>query len=67
MRLRLSNGRRITSRVAFVPASFGGPAGFYYQSVRGPTPFPVSLTEFEAGGKVVRDHQAAANENAASS
>jgi len=53
-RLRLSNGRRITSPVAHIPARVGGPAGFYYQVVRGPSPVPVSLTEFASGGKIVR-------------
>jgi hypothetical protein len=52
--LRLSNGRRITSRVAFVPARLGGPTGFYYQVVRGPSPIPVSLTELDAHGKPLR-------------
>lgn len=53
-RLRMSDGRQITSRVAFVPARLGGPTGFYYQVVRGPSPIPVSLAELDAHGKVLR-------------
>jgi hypothetical protein len=51
VRLQLSNGRRIVSWAAFVPARLGGPVGYYYQEVRGPSPMPVSLTEFDAHGK----------------
>jgi len=40
--------------VAFVPARLGGPTGFYYQVVRGPSPIPVSLTELDAHGKPLR-------------
>lgn len=54
VRLNLSDGRQITSRVAIVPAKLGGPAGFYYQVVRGPSPIPVSLTEVDAHGKALR-------------
>jgi hypothetical protein len=54
VRLRLSDGRQITSRVATVPAKLGGPAGFYYQVVRGPAPIPVTLTEVDAHGTVLR-------------
>jgi hypothetical protein len=54
VRLNFSNGRQITSRVAIVPAKLGGPAGFYYQVVRGPSPIPVSLTEVDARGKALR-------------
>jgi hypothetical protein len=53
MRLRLSDGRQIASRVAVVPAKLGGPAGFYYQAVPGPSP-PVALTEVDAHGAVLR-------------
>ncbi len=53
-RLRMSNGREIASRVAFVPPRLGGPTGFYYQVVRGPSPIPVSLAELDAHGKVLR-------------
>jgi hypothetical protein len=54
VRLLLSNNRQITSRVALVPPSRGGPAGFYYQAVRGPSPIPVSLTELDAHGRELR-------------
>ncbi len=53
VRLRLSDGRQITSRVAIVPARLGGPIGFYYQVVRGPSPVPVALTEMDAHGRVL--------------
>jgi hypothetical protein len=54
VRLRLSNGRHITTPVALVPASLGGPLGFYYQVVKGPSPIPVSLAELNGAGKVLR-------------
>src|SRR5271166_1644670 len=54
VRLHLSDGRQITSTVALVPAQLGGPAGFYYQVLRGPSPVPVSLTEVDADGTVLR-------------
>lgn len=54
VRLRMSNGRQITSPVATVPAQLGGPTGFYYQVVRGPTPIPVSLAELDMNGRVLR-------------
>ena len=52
--LRLSDGREIGSHIAIVPVKLGGPAGFYYQVVRGPTPIPVTLTEVDAHGNVLR-------------
>jgi hypothetical protein len=52
--LLLSDGRRVTSRVIFVPARLGGRIGLYYQAVRGPSPIPVSLTELDAGGRALR-------------
>jgi len=54
VRLRMSNGRQIISPVAIVPAQLGGPIGFYYQVVRGPTPIPVSLAELDTNGRVLR-------------
>jgi hypothetical protein len=52
--LRMSNGTRIVSRPVLVPRRLGGPGAFYYQAVRGPTPFPVSLTERNARGRTLR-------------
>jgi hypothetical protein len=52
--LLLSDGRRITSRALIVPARLGGPAGIYYQAVRGPSPIPVSITELDAHGRTQR-------------
>lgn len=54
VRLRLSDGYTITSRVLFVPKRLGGPAGFYYQVVRGPSPIPVALAELDAHGRTLR-------------
>jgi hypothetical protein len=54
VRLRLSDGRLLASPVAIVPAKLGGPAGFYYQVVRGPSPVPVSLTEVDAHDRTLR-------------
>lgn len=54
VRLNLSDGRQITSRVAIVPANLGGPAGFYYQVVLGPSPIPISFTEVDGQGKALR-------------
>lgn len=53
VRLRLSDGRTITSPAIIVPARLGGPAGLYYQVVRGPSPIPVSLTEFDGSGNTL--------------
>jgi hypothetical protein len=54
VRLRLSDGRTITSAAIVVPARLGGPAGIYYQVVRGPSPIPVSLTELDGHGRTLR-------------
>jgi hypothetical protein len=55
VRLRLNNGRQITSAVTIVPASRRGSAdGVYYQVVRGPSPIPVSLTELDGHGRTLR-------------
>jgi hypothetical protein len=54
VRLRLSNGKQISSRPVIVPASLGGPAALYYQVTHGPTPIPESLTEIGAHGKKLR-------------
>ena len=53
VRLRLSNGRTVTSRVVIVPGRHGSPGGVYVQSIRGYTPYPVSLTELDAHGRAV--------------
>jgi hypothetical protein len=53
VRLLLSNGDTITSPAIRVPARLGGPAGLYYQVVRGPSPIPVSLTELDAEGRTL--------------
>lgn len=50
VRLLLSDNRTITSPAIRVPARLGGPAGLYYQVLRGPSPIPVALTELDAGG-----------------
>jgi hypothetical protein len=52
--LRMSNGTQIVSRPVLVPRRLGGPDAFYYQAVRGPTPIPVSLTERDAHGRILR-------------
>jgi hypothetical protein len=54
VRLLLSNGRTITTAAIRVPKRLGGPAGLYYQVVRGPSPIPVSLTELDAHGHTLR-------------
>jgi hypothetical protein len=53
VQLLLSNGQTLTSSVIKVPRKAGGPGGVYVQAVRGPSPYPVSLTELDARGKVV--------------
>lgn len=50
VRLLLSDGNTIASPAILVPARLGGPAGLYYEVVRGPSPIPVSLTELDAHG-----------------
>jgi hypothetical protein len=52
--LRMSNGTQIVSRPVLVPRRLGGPGAFYYQAVRGPSPYPVSLTERDAHGRALR-------------
>jgi hypothetical protein len=51
--LLLSDGDTITSPAILLPAHLGGPAGLYYQVVRGPSPIPVSLTELDAEGRTL--------------
>lgn len=50
VRLTLSNGRSVVSATMLVPSRLGGPARIYYQALRGPTPIPASLTEFNGNG-----------------
>ncbi len=54
VRMRLSNGKQISSRPVIVPARLGGPIALYYQVTRGPTPVPVSLTEIGVHGTKLR-------------
>jgi hypothetical protein len=55
VRLRLSDGRQITSAVTIVPASRAGSAdGVYYQVVRGSSPIPVLLAELDGHGRTLR-------------
>ncbi len=54
VRLKLSDGHTIVSPVTLVPRQYGGPAGVYFQTVRGPSPYPVSLSERDADGHVTR-------------
>jgi len=53
VRLLLSNGQTISSRVVRIPKRYGGPGGIYLQAVRGYSPYPVSLTELDRNGHVV--------------
>jgi|GEM_PF-1164111 hypothetical protein len=53
VRLLLTGGRIITSKVIAIPKRAGGPASFYFQAVpRGPA-VPLSLTELGAHGEVL--------------
>lgn len=54
VRLRLSNGRSVTTAVVRVPKRLGGPAGIYYQALRGPRPYPISLSELDRQGRLLR-------------
>jgi hypothetical protein len=54
VRLRLSNGESVTSPAMAVPRRLGGPATLYYQAVRGQGPRPVSVTELDAHGRILR-------------
>jgi hypothetical protein len=54
VRLLLSSGGQITSPTFSLPTGLGGPSGFYYQAVTGPSPIPVSLTELDADGNTLR-------------
>jgi hypothetical protein len=52
-RLRLSDNHTIVSPAIIVPKRLGGPAGLYYQVVRGPSPIPASLTELDEHGNTL--------------
>jgi hypothetical protein len=54
VRLRLSDGSAVTSPTITIPSRLGGPASVYVQAVRGPSPYPVSLTELGAHGRTLR-------------
>jgi hypothetical protein len=57
IRLRLADGRTLTSRVTLIPARDGGPLGVYFQAVPASEPWPVSLIELDAHGrKLGRTH-----------
>ncbi len=49
-RLRLSDGRQITSSTIAIPARLGGPAALYYQAVARGHGVPRSLTELDRTG-----------------
>jgi len=52
-RLELSDGSHLVSPLVIVPARLGGPATYFFQEVRGPSPIPVSLAELGADGRVL--------------
>lgn len=52
-RLLLSNNHTILSSAIRVLRRLGGPAGLYYQVVRGSSPIPISLTELDARGNTL--------------
>ncbi len=57
IRVRLADGRTLSSRVTRIPARDGGPLGFYFQAVSASGAWPVSLIELDADGrKLGRTH-----------
>jgi hypothetical protein len=54
VRLLLGNGSSTTSPVIVIPAHLGGPARIYYQALRGSSSPPLSLTELDRRGRVLR-------------
>ena len=57
IRLRLADGRTLSSRVTRIPARDGGPLGVYFQAVPASGSWPVSLIELDAHGrKLGRTH-----------
>lgn len=53
VRLMLSDGQRVISSVMALPRQYGGPRALYYQTVRGPEPIPVFVTELGLRGEVL--------------
>jgi hypothetical protein len=54
VRLELSDGTSVTSPVVTIPKRLGGPARVYVQALKGPSPYPVSLTELDSSGRAFR-------------
>ncbi len=54
VRLLLSDGTSVSSGVIAIPPRLGGPTRIYFQTIRGPSPFPVSLSELDAQGRTLR-------------
>ena len=54
VRLRLSDGRRVTSPTVHIPARLSGPSALYYQVFKGEPSSAVSLTELGAHGRRLR-------------
>jgi hypothetical protein len=54
VRLLLSDGTSVSSGVIAIPPRLGGPTRIYFQTIRGPSPFPVSLSELDARGRTLR-------------
>jgi hypothetical protein len=50
VRMRLSNGRSVTSTTIALPAKLGGPASIYFQAVPRGSAVPISLTELDRHG-----------------
>lgn len=53
MRLKLANGRAISSSVTLVRIRAGESVSAYYQALRTSAPMPVSLTELDGSGRVL--------------
>jgi hypothetical protein len=51
--LKLRGGQEVTSALVLVPATLGGPAGFYFQRLR-PSQVPAALEELSSEGKLLR-------------
>jgi hypothetical protein len=55
VRMRLSDGRAVTSDVVLVSSGHAIVGGVYAQAIRGPSPHPVALTELDRNGGAVRE------------